>query len=327
VRNLDIEDSRAPHIGSTPLELDVSVSSLIGPQAESIRIRGGTLTSLVIDVDNINDILIRGISVNRFRIASTSIVNQLNLDEITSRGLSSNFGITNCLFESARLTNIKLGDFDTVNLFDIDFSRMLISSDTFPEVERLNRIFRSSPEGPLMGINIFSQQYELFRELGISLKKNNSFQDAFRVRSAMFEALRQSPIPKRDGGNIILALNSISNKHGLSLWRPFAITILLALGWYILHMLAYDPDQTFTIGWESIESMKLARYEFICSLGAHFKYVFVFLNPGHKLSNLVEGENLAKLGWISYLISFLARVSIGYSIFQFVSAFRRYGKI
>jgi hypothetical protein len=57
-----------------------------------------------------------------------------------------------------------------------------------------------------------------------------------------------------------------------------------------------------------------------------FRILVGVFNPAHRLSNIVSSASLEKLPGIVYILDFVSRVVMGFLIFQFIRAFRKYNK-
>lgn len=105
----------------------------------------------------------------------------------------------------------------------------------------------------------------------------------------------------------ILWTNRVSNDHGLSIRKPFIWFLRITIPGYLLYLwcagllfqpTAFDPD---LIG-----------------------YYFSFIDLTHKIDFLKEKNG--DLNALSLTLDYLTKLFVGYLIFQFVVAFRKYGK-
>ncbi|MEM5566936.1 pentapeptide repeat-containing protein [Psychroserpens sp. AS72] len=107
---------------------------------------------------------------------------------------------------------------------------------------------------------------------------------------------------------INLKLNKISNSYGISYGKAFAF--IIGFGWLFFYFSLIATD--------SFEfSLNPLEWEFDKGLG----YFIQYLIPTHKFDYM--GEEV-KLTSCFYLFDFFGRTFVGYGIFQFIQAFRKY---
>lgn len=105
---------------------------------------------------------------------------------------------------------------------------------------------------------------------------------------------------------IILFLNFISNYFGVS-WFTGLIFILSVGSLFFLLSITEIPEYHFTL--------RPSKWEV-----AYLKYFLEFLNPTHKFDYL-DQKNLTPS---FYIYDFIGRILVGFGIYQFVQAFRKY---
>lgn len=107
---------------------------------------------------------------------------------------------------------------------------------------------------------------------------------------------------------INLKLNKLSNNYGLSYGKAFVF--IICLGWLFFYLSLISTD--------SFEfSKNISEWEFNKGLS----YFIQYLIPTHKFNYMGETVNLTS-GF--YLFDFIGRALVGYGIFQFIQAFRKY---
>lgn len=104
----------------------------------------------------------------------------------------------------------------------------------------------------------------------------------------------------------ILLLNFISNYFGVS-WITGMIFILSVGGLFFLLSITEIEEYHFTLDYRKWET-------------EHFKYFLEFLNPTHKF-DYIQNKNLTTK---FYFFDFFGRIFVGYGIYQFIQAFRKY---
>ena len=107
---------------------------------------------------------------------------------------------------------------------------------------------------------------------------------------------------------INLWLNKWSNDHGDSYGR--AIIFVFLVGWFFFYLSLLNTEKYyFTL------NTKLWNF------GEGFKIFIEFLNPIHKL-DYIENTKLSS-AWF-FVFDFLGKTFVGYGIYQFIQAFRKY---
>ncbi|KYG83257.1 hypothetical protein [Roseivirga echinicomitans] len=109
-----------------------------------------------------------------------------------------------------------------------------------------------------------------------------------------------------------LWLNKTTNKFGVSWIRAFGVLLLIAIPLYIF-FLVFLPNFEIHFGLKYLTSSNITFHI------AHFLY---FLLPIHKFDfvNGVLPDNT------SLLIDVISRILVGYMLYQFIAAFRQFGK-
>lgn len=105
-----------------------------------------------------------------------------------------------------------------------------------------------------------------------------------------------------------LWLNKLSNEYGSSYGKSFIFIVLL--GWIIFY-LSLLSTETYTF------SVSPSDWEF----NEGVKFFIEFLNPLHK-SDYMGEEIILSTGF--YIIDFFGKIIVGYGIYQFIQAFRKY---
>jgi hypothetical protein len=107
---------------------------------------------------------------------------------------------------------------------------------------------------------------------------------------------------------IILLFNQLSNNHGTSYTRALLFVIIVGGVLFNLSLISTDNFEF---------SFYPSEWEFIKG----FKYFVQFLIPTHKFNYM--GNNI-KLTTSFYVFDFFGRLFVGYGIYQFIQAFRKF---
>lgn len=119
--------------------------------------------------------------------------------------------------------------------------------------------------------------------------------------------MKGSVLPKLPNWDkFILWVSSKSNNHGLSISHPLGYFLLFTIILYLLYL----NDLGFLFNGGEFDPKLIGYY-------------FPFIDPTHRNDFLVEKEELT--GW-SLALDYLNKIIVGFLIYQFISAFRKYGK-
>lgn len=166
-----------------------------------------------------------------------------------------------------------------------------------------------------VGLITYKNKRETFRLLKQYYSKNGNEIDSLEYRKQEHYTLFQEVMDnlrrrKNIGTNlqnmVLLFFNCISNYFGVSYVLSLLFLIVFGGIFYVLSICAL-PEYAFTLHYT----------EWDLQLG---KYFFEFLNPTHK-TEYIQKENLTA-GF--YAFDFLGRIFVGYGIYQFIQAFRKY---
>lgn len=139
-----------------------------------------------------------------------------------------------------------------------------------------------------------------------ALESNGNFYEAQKLQAISNDALmRIGDISKSD--KLILRVNSKSNNHGLSIWLPFKWFVISTIVLYVLYLLSLHR----------IFNTNPVDYSLV-------GYYFSFVDPTHRIDFLEKDAE--KYNVFSLVIDFLNKVICGFLIYQFIAAFRKYGK-
>lgn len=112
--------------------------------------------------------------------------------------------------------------------------------------------------------------------------------------------------------HMLLWLNTISNKNGLSWWRGFVFTIVVAcLFFIVINYLGIVNAHFFEWGWKGWDSFG--------EVWKNYLNMFYLTDFKDKFSGV-------KLNALGETVFFISKIFIGYGIYQTISAFRKYGK-
>ena len=217
-------------------------------------------------------------------------------------------GIHKSNLDKVWFDNVYFGDFDRLSFYRSKFSNASFTSCSFPEeyetYEKFSPIKNIHyPENRT--VNHHKDQYEIFLQLKKALESTGNYYEAQKLQAISHTALNK--VQSITGADkFILSINRISNNHGLSIREPFYWFLGVSVSFYLLYLwslglafqcTAFDPN---LIG-----------------------YYFSFVDITHRSDFLLNKDELN--GW-SLAIDSFHKFLIGFLIYQFVAAFRKYGK-
>lgn len=224
------------------------------------------------------------------------------------RRADSKLEIHKCNLDKTWFDNIRFNTYSRVSFYRTKFSKTVFTSCSFPKDSIDFETFTTLPNihyEEKKEKNFYKDKYEIFLQLKMALEATGNFHEAQKLFSIANEALRKlEDVPRQD--KFILWINRNSNNHGLSVSRPFGWLLGLSVFFYLLYLLSIG--RIFN------------GNEFDPSL---IGYYFSFLDLTHRSDFLVEKT---KFGDWTLFLDYLNKVVVGFFIYQFIAAFRKYGK-
>ncbi|MGQ1948817.1 hypothetical protein ACT3CD_17125 [Geofilum sp. OHC36d9] len=290
------------------LQINLSITYSNNVRDLNTNIKNLNLNSLSISGNAKGNISIEQLRINGFYIFDFSTEKEALLYSISPYRMDSKLSIHKSNLDNTSFDNIDISGFSIVSLYRSRFAKSHFSSCEFPQktidYERFQPIENvqypnDKPE------NYYKDQYEVFLQLKQSLEETGNYFEALKLKAITKEALRKvESVPKSD--KLILRLNYWSNKHSLSISRPFYGLLIFSILFYLLYLLSIDRIFIST--------------EFDWTLVGHY---FSFIDITHKKDFLIP-KNEFNI-W-SLTIDFLNKIVTGFFIYQFIAAFRKYGK-
>lgn len=205
--------------------------------------------------------------------------------------------------------NVAFNDYSTISLYRNKFGQTTrFTSCDFPKnYEDFDKIQTVAnihyPEEK--DNNYFKIRYETFLQIKKVLEVSGNFYEAQKFQAISYEALKNIEDPPYSD-KLILKINSFSNSHGLSIKKPFIYTIFTSIFLYILYLWALGRMFNHNeIDWNLIG------------------YYFSFLDITHRIDFLA---NKTELNGFCLTIDYFNKIVVGFLIYQFISAFRKYEK-
>lgn len=232
-----------------------------------------------------------------------------NIDPRHPHEEETKIGIHQCNLDKVNFDNVYFDQYDRLSFYRSKFSNSVFTSCSFPETYASYEKFQPNenvhyPEKRTA--NHHKDQYEIFLQLKKALEATGNNYEALKLQAVSQTALHKiSNLSKAD--KFILWTSRVSNNHGLSILRPFLWFIGLTVSCYLLFLFSsgllfkstnFDPD---LIG-----------------------YYFSYIDITHKIDFLKEKR--PDMNGFSLTLDYLGKLFTGYLAYQFVVAFRKYGK-
>lgn len=219
------------------------------------------------------------------------------------------FEIKQSNLDNVWFDNVSFNQFATITLYRNKFGNTKLTSCDFPDdyngFDKFMTIANIHyPERK--DKNYYKARYEIFLQLKKVFENSGNFYEAQKFQSVSFQALSKvEDVSLWDKS--LLWLNKISNNHGRNYFIPFLITLCLSICFYVVYL--------FSIGKIYCSGVFDPNY---------IGYYFSFLDITHRSDFLVGKE---ELNGFSATIDYANKIIVGYWIYQFIAAFRKYGKI
>jgi len=166
-----------------------------------------------------------------------------------------------------------------------------------------------------LNATIAKSDRETFQVIKHEFEKLNNKVEVLNYQAReMIAYERELNIKSKRWDFVLLKLNRISNKHGLSWSRGVLFTLSCGIIFFAAYIFSLN-SLPFKWGWQNFNS-------FYSASGIIIKYFIRFLIITHDLDFMQNYQPTA----LSFLIDFLGKVFIGYGIYQTIQAFRKYGK-
>lgn len=282
-------------------EYDKTNVSIVGADLDSLQMEGVSNGKFTIENTKIDTWYIRNFS-------SADDVIFYNIKPRQKNNKDSLIELHKSNLDKFWFDNVNFNDFGLVSFYRTRIGKVIFTSCNFPDEYASFEKFQTLQNANYKNVkpeNFFKDQYETFLQLKSSLDSTGNTYESLRFQAYANDMLRKfTKLSKWD--KVLLLMNSQSNNHGVSIERPFWLFWAGGGIFYFLYLVS--------LGY--IFNNK----DFDFSLWGSF---FTFLDITHKIDFLVEKEKLT--GW-SQFFDFAGKTYIGYIVFQFIAAFRKYGK-
>lgn len=295
------------NIQKNRLAINLHINNFQNQEESSIKINNYILDSLSLTGPTAGAFLIENSKINNLYIRDFSSTKETLLYNITPYSINSKLEVHRSNMDNSWFDNIDFNSYSILSFHRTRFAKASFTSCNFP-VDSLSfqkfKTLENIHYPDEKSINYYKDQYETFLQLKLSLESTGNFFEAQKLSAISKDALRKiDTLPPSD--KFILWLNNLSNTHGLSIIRPFLGLIIFSVIFYIAYLVSID--RIFYLD-QNLDSTLLGHY-------------FTFLDITHK-SNFLISES-EQTFW-SLAIDFFNKIVVGFFIFQFISAFRKY---
>ena len=309
------------------LKLNLNISLTYDTQSNHLKttIKNLLLNSIQLTGKTNGEIVIEDCKIDNVFFRNFSPKEDFTLYNLETRSkIKGKFEVHNSNLDNTWFNSVKLNQYFIV-FFKSSFINTKFYSTIFPSTkELLNSNSLSSIENihyPDKKTNKSAynrDMYELFLELKQTLEKRGNVFEAQKMKSIAHSFLNKittSKIWKSEfwDSTLILFLNRISNFHGVSPRNSILLIIGFILLFHWLTVLSYKSYYLTFNSWEEVLGI----------IDNTKRYIFVLANPTHRISSLVPNGEIT--GY-TYMVSFFSRIVVGYLYYQFIAAFRRFGK-
>lgn len=306
--------------------LNLNISLTYNPTSQHLKtsVRNLPLNAISLTGKAEGEIVIEDCKIDNVFIRDFSPKVDFTLYNIETRGFSKGkFEVHNSNLDNTWFNSVKLNQYFIV-FFKSSFINTKFYSTIFPSTKELLASSLSSienihyPDKKSEKSEYNRDMYELFLELKQAFEKRGNVFEGQKMKAVAQDFLiktESNNLFKSDFWNnkFILLLNRISNFHGVSVRNAFLWIIGFVLLFHWLNVLSFKSYYLTFNSWEEMWHI----------FNQTKRYVFALANPAHRVSSLAPAGEIT--GY-TYAFSFLSRIVVGYLYYQFVAAFRRFGK-
>lgn len=294
------------------LKISININFAGDVSDKSTLIEQVTLHSLALSGNPGGKVTIENVNVGNMYLSEFSPKDEAsfyNIDPRSPHDEETKISIHRCNLDKIWFDNVYFGEFDRLSFYRSKVSNATFTSCSFPEDYATYEKFlpiKNIHYPDQRSVNHHKDQYEIFLQLKKALEATGNIYEGLKLQAISQTALnRISSISRAD--KFILYTNRISNNHGLSIKKPLYWFLRVTVVFYLFYL------------WSA--GLLFRRTEFDPDL---IGYYFSFVDITHKNDFLKEKS--ADMNAISLMLDYINKVLAGYLIFQFVAAFRKYGK-
>lgn len=297
---------------SSPNLIDLNLSlSYDNDAGESIvNISGLRLKALTISGKPKGKISVERMGIDALYIHNFTPTAEVGFYDIGPRGDRSEtiIEIRESKLDTVWFDNVSFDKYGKVSFYRTRVAKTVFSSCNFPEsysaydnFDALKNVHYPNERQE----NYDKDKYEIFLQLRKAMEASGNYYESQKLQSIAHDALKRIK-GISVGDRIILWINGWSNNHGMSISKPFLQLMIISIVVYILYLSSLG--RIFSSG--EVDTALIGYY-------------FSFIDLTHRTDFLVDKNELTGL---SLFLDFANKVITGFFIYQFIAAFRKYGK-
>jgi hypothetical protein len=297
-----------PKTDSLPkISLDLRYGN--GVEDSETVVNGLFLQSFSLSGTPIGKVYIENLSINSwyiYNLHSRGDLSFYNIGAIKDGSQGKKIAIHRCILDNVVFDNIAFDDYPIVSFYRSKFSKARFTSCDFPDsYEKFGFVELENVHYPeKTPKNQDKALYEIFIQMKKSFEDSGNYHEAQKSQALSNEALRHiKRISVWD--KTILSVNGWSNDHGLSIKKPLKGFFICSIPLYILYLVSIGR----IFNCNGFDANMIG-------------YFFSFVDITHRPDFLEKG----KLNGWSLFIDYVGKLVVGFFIFQFIAAFRKYGK-
>jgi len=220
----------------------------------------------------------------------------------------SKIGIHKCNLDNVWFDNVYFNKYARVSLYRTKFSKTTFTSCNFPEyysnfdtfmpIENVHYPEKRTSNDP-------KDMYEIFLQLKKAVEATGNYYEAQKFQAFSNNALNRIPdIPGSD--KFILWSSRWSNANGLSYTNAIWGLLIFTIPMYILYL--WSISRMFNCN--GFDSSLVGSY-------------FSFIDITHRPDFITDKKEFT---FFTLIIDYFNKLLVGFFIYQFVAAFRKYGK-
>jgi hypothetical protein len=289
-------------------EFHLSIRHGIEPTDKQTSIDNAPFKTLLIEGKpngpvTIENILVESLFLDKFSPKSDASFFNINVSPMTDE--TPKVQIHQCNLDTAWFDHVNFRQFHIITLYRSKLSKTKFTSCSFPDTFTIFVPIENVHYPDRRPDTFYQDQYEMFLQLKTALEGTGNAYEANKFQALSLETLRKiKSLSYQD--KTLLWLNNTSNKHGLSISRPAFWFLVLSIAMYLFYLRSLG--KLYTGG--KFDSTLVGYY-------------FSFLDITHRNDFLVNKQDLTC--W-ALTIDNVSKIVLGYLIYQFIAAFRKYSK-
>lgn len=241
--------------------------------------------------------------LNRVEFATFANLGNVFFNNISVKDDTSTFQIINSHLGKMEFKDFPFEEFHRIEVSDSNCTEITTYGKNF-SVDNVQMVDSDGEPLEKGSEQEYYARYQLYNDLAIAKEKQKDTDTALRFRAISNENLRKSLsyFSEKWTSKLSLTFSKLSNNYRQSWGYPLVGVLIIGPIFYALNLMTLGLDVTDFDCWSDF---------------------FIFLNPTHKFE-LLE-DKCVEYGFLANGVDVVSRVFIGFFIYQFIQAFRKYG--